>query len=301
MGFLQPKKDLAYYGYTARDQGGYSWLASDGGWALVSVVEDWSADGLAQRKGWRRWQRQYHVVYLATEAGKRYLIKTYPPKSQPGGWRQSGSRAMREFRNTVRAHRYGVRTALPLAVGSARDDERRGVIVYPFLEGALSLGKAYDPASPRPFPLRVLWRLERDMGRVVRELVEKGMCPRDLVPDHFLARREEGRFVLYCVDLERLVVRKWFRFHVGVRALGRLFAYLEWLRRSGWRIHRSDMMRVGWGYFQRDLDGRSKRKRLERRVIGEAIQVWKRRKLSERKPRRASHMEDPVAEPLIPA
>ncbi len=279
------EKERQLIGYRRMDHGGLSWLANEEGARFIIKVGGWSPQGLAIKQGWIRSERHYHTLYLAQgENGKRYLIKTYPLKGNYARpFSRKANRARREFNNTLIAHREGIPTVLPLAVGEGKEHGRWSVILYPFLDKAVSLARVYSHGEVKHLSIRERQCLEKKVGMLVRKLIDKGIYPRDLVLDHFLANKENGDLLVHLVDLERVEFARWFRRKKGIGTLGSLLARMEWFRISGWRINRSSVMRIGYACFHakqlQKLD-----KRLCRAVIQTARKYWFRREFNKRRP-----------------
>lgn len=213
-----------------------------------------------------------------------YLIKAYPPKkNRERQFSRKPSRAKKEFCNTLIAYKKDVQTVLPLAIGEGKQNGQWGVIIYPFLDTAVSLTRVYTHEGLERLTVQERQSLEKTVGRLVRKFIDKGMVPRDLGLDHFLARKESGEILVHWVDLERVKFTRLFKRRKGIETLGKLLAQMEWLRNSGWNISRSSMMRIGHAYFHKEgLRGLDKRLCWE--VIQAAGRVWLRRSLSVRRP-----------------
>ncbi|MFQ5849123.1 MAG: hypothetical protein ACE5JU_00885 [Candidatus Binatia bacterium] len=279
------QRDLLALGYREVKHAGFSWLAREEGARFLIGVGDWSPRGLSARAGWSCWEKPHHTVYLAREQnGTKYLIKVYPPdKSRPSVIARKVNRAKNEFYKVLVAYKNEIQTVLPLAVGEWRKDRGWGLIIYPFLDGAITLERVYanEHLGLLGISIRERQYLEEAVGRLMRTLIDKGAYPVDAHLDHFLAvRLRGGKILIYYVDLERVRFNLWstklLKRGKLIKTLGRLLARLEWFRASGGRINRPSMMRIGCAYFRGGGLG-ALDKRLCRAVIRAAKKYFHRR------------------------
>ncbi|MGH7831762.1 MAG: lipopolysaccharide kinase InaA family protein [Candidatus Binatia bacterium] len=283
-------ENIVAFGYRKVEHAGFSWLANDEGVRFLAGVDDWSPEGLSTQKGWKCRKKRYHAVYLVQHDGRAsYVIKDYPPVDNPkSALGENGNRAKKEFSNTLAAYQKSIPVVLPLAVGEWTVDRDRGVIIYPFLDKAIPLERVYNHESSSTLPNRERQRLERNVGKLLRAMVDAGAYPVDAHLDHFLALRVDGGEVpVYYIDLERIRFSSslWFIRIKRIKTIGRLLARLEWLRVSGGGINRAGMMRISRAFFAergfRPLD-----KELCRVVIKAARRYWYRREFHKRGPYR---------------
>ena len=184
------------------------------------------------------------------------------------------------------AYRSGIPVVLPLALGEWSRVKGWGVIVYLFLQDAVTLESVYSSRSLEIMGFKYRLRLEERVGTLMRKLSDMGAYPVDAHLDHFLVVNDSiSGPVVYYVDLERMKFNSWTRHVMGqakrIKTLGRLLARLEWLARSGGGVSRSAMMRMGRFFFRIEKPGPLD-KRLCRRVIRAARRYWDRRKFQER-------------------
>lgn len=282
------KKDLVAFGYRKVEHGGLSWLADEDGTRFLTSVREWSANKLPDTHGWSYRKKSQHSVYLVrNHGGKGYLIKDYPPEHHRrrlfGG---KANRAKKEFARTLLAYRKGIQTVLPLAVGEENEDKDRGVIIYPFLDKAIPLERAYQHEHLNLLSIRDRQCLEKEVGKLLRKMVDAGAYPVDGHLDHFLVMRtDEGKILVYYIDLERVefssLTKKWLMRRKLIKTLGRLLARLEWLRVSGGGIRRAGMMRISRAFFGQQRLGRLNRE-LSMASIQAARKYWHRREFHKR-------------------
>lgn len=285
-GVTLKKEDLVALGYNELDHAGFSWLASKQGVRFLLEVEDWSEQALALREGWITTKRRYHLRYFAKDRHKNpYFIKAYCPKEKlHKGFARGNNRARREFCNTLFAYQEGIQTVLPLAFGSGEKYQGRGIIIYPFLDNSTTLPTLYKGGAPKVVGVAERQSLERKVGRMVRQMVNKGLYPRDLVLDHFLIRRvEKEESQVYWVDLERIKFGSLFRRRKGVVMLARLLAQMQRLKNSGYQMNHSSMMRVAHAFFDKKSFNKLD-KRICNRVIRAARKFWRRKGWDTKRP-----------------
>ncbi len=284
------KKDLLSFGYRKVDHAGYSWIANKEGARFLLEIDDWSPQALAARKGWNHQNKRHHTVYFGRDLnGTRYLIKFYlKGKERKYFYTRSINRARNEFFKSLLAHRMEIKTVLPLAVGACREERYQGLIIYPFLDQAMSLERVYDRRNLNTLTICERHYLEKAVGRLIRKFIDAGAYPVDAHLDHFLAMKVAGTQILvYYVDLERVKFNKlsknMLRNRKLIKTLGRLIARLEWFRTSGGRINRSSMIRIGLAFFHEEGLG-TLDKKLCRSVIQAARKYWYRRRFHIRGP-----------------
>jgi hypothetical protein len=284
------KSDRGVFGYRELKHADFTWLANEEGARFLAGIDDWSPEKLAVRKGWNCRQKTRHAVYLARDQdGALYLVKSYAAEGKRkflSG--REPNRAGREFARTFFAHKKGISTVLPLAVGEGLADPCRGVIIYPFLDKAIPLERIYQHEDATRLAIGERQSLERKVGKLLRSMVDAGAYPVDGHLDHFLALRADGGEIsVYYIDLERIgfrsLTKKWFLGSKRVKTLGRVTARLEWLRVSGGRINRVTMMRMSRAFFHQERP-RPLDKKLCRKVIRAARRYWYRREFHQRGP-----------------
>jgi len=213
------KEDILALGYREVDHGGFCWLANDQGKRFVMEVDDWSFQGLATRNGWKRWKRAYHTVHLGCDKqGITYLIKNYPPKKyEARPFARRTNRARKEFLNTLIVFKEHIQTVVPIALGEDKESGRQGIIIYPFLDQAVTLARLYVHKEVKGISVRDRHFLEKTVGRMVQRITARGIFPRDLGIDHFLAERDTGgQLSVHWVDLERVKFISLFKKRIGI-------------------------------------------------------------------------------------
>jgi hypothetical protein len=277
------KRDLIAFGYREVEHAGFSWYANEAGARFLSGIDDWSQQKLTTEKGWNCRTKRDHAVYVACDReGMWYLIKDYPPvKKSKNLLSREASRATREFFKTLVAHKKGIPTVLPLAVGKWKEDGRRGVIIYPFLDQAIPLERVYDRANASGLTVREKQSLEKAVGKLMRTMHDAGAYPIDAHLDHFLVSREKnGRMTVCYIDFERIEFHfcfvKWVEQRRLIKSLGRLLARLEWLRVSGGAVNRPGVMRMGLAFLGDNASAAGK-KRLRLSIVRAAKKFWDRR------------------------
>lgn len=283
VGFLG-RKDLIAFGYREVKQGGISWLANEQGLRFISGVDNWSPQRLTLEKGWRFWDDGSHALYVGQNSeGLRFLVKAYHRENGSGGFfNRRTNKAKREFHNTLLAYKKGFRTIPPLALGEGNQDQSLGIIVYPFLENAIPLDRAYAYKEPGELTVSERQHLEKGVGRLLRMCMDSGLFPENMCLGHFLAKREpRGGLVVYWVDFEKVKFRPFFRQRYIIRNLGKLLARIEWFRMSGGKINRSSVMRIGHACFC-EPGSRKLNKSLCHAIIQAAKEYWDYRKIDAR-------------------
>ena len=140
------RDDLAAFEYKEIEHAGFLWVTCDEGARFILGVDDWSPKCLAVRSGWEPHQKRYHTSYVAhDQEGKGYIVKVYQPeRNRARFFSRKGNRAKNEFSKTLLACKKGIQTVLPLAVAQGKEDDRWGIIIYPFLDQAIPLERVYE-------------------------------------------------------------------------------------------------------------------------------------------------------------
>lgn len=283
-------KDLHALGYSEVQHAGISWLANEEGLHFLLGVEDWSSQRLGVKEGWKSWEKPHHAVHLARiRRGKIYLIKTYPPiKNRNHLFWEEPNRAKKEFSKALFAGKKSIPTVQPVAVGERVGNKQWGIIIYPFLDEAVTLERIYSHDHFKEFGIKERHNLEKSVGRLIRKFIEVGAYPLDAHLDHFLATKvEEKKISVYYIDLERVkfnsLSKRLMQRRKLIKTMGRLIARLEWFRMSGGRINRASMVRIGRASFRDECVG-TLDKKLCRLVIHAARKFWYRRKFHTRGP-----------------
>lgn len=285
-GRTDPAKQFRAYGFERAKQGGFSWWTQPAVLGFISQVEDWSPNSLVSKSGWHSWDKGSHFLYLAQNGSEeKLLIKVYQlEKSGRSKPNTRASRGRKEFQNTLIAHQKGFNTVLPLAFGEAEGRQIGSVVIYPFLEDAIPLDKAYSFDGGQSVALSVAerQRFERSVGRLLRHCLESGVFPVNMCLGHFLARKAAaGDLVVYWVDFEKIKFRYFLRKRYALKWLAKFLARIQWFRMSGGRFHRSSVMRIGHSCFcqagSRKLD-----KKLWRALVRSTKKYWDFRKIDSR-------------------
>ena len=249
----------------------------------------WSVQGLSET-GWAFWDKCSHGLYLTRgKEGERFLIKLYW-KSGNRLWGRD-NKAKREFHNTLLAHGKGFRTVLPVAWGEGWGKEGIGVIVYPFVDGAISLERAYSYREPSCLSVRERQEMEKQVGQLLRLCLDSGLFPVNMCLGHFLGCRDSsGRLVVYWVDFEKMKFRVGFRSKTMVKTLAKLLARMEWFRASGGKMGRSSIMRIGYPSVCRRNTAKANRD-LCCQVVAAARKYWNHREIEGRGSYPANRLE----------
>ena len=273
-------------GYRQVRHAAMTWTVQEHGVPLLQSRTDWSSEAL-WNAGWPYLSKASHRVYLATEpGGRRYVVKDYalpkPPRLFPGA---TPSRARVEFYRTLQAHTKNFPTVLPLAYGERDDKSGRSIIVYPFLEHALSLDWLYTSNRPPTITVCQRQHIEKAIGRLVRALVDAPVQRFDGHLDHFLVSWEETSPRVWYVDFEKIrfttLLPAWVWHRKRPRTLGKLLARLQWLNTSDSHVNRASMMRISRAYFHEHAP-LARQKKLCQAVLRAAQAYWRRRRFQTR-------------------
>jgi Lipopolysaccharide kinase (Kdo/WaaP) family len=281
------QKALRALGYRQVRHAAITWTVQEQGVILLQSIVDWSSEAL-RKAGWPYLSKASHRVYLATgPTGIRYVVKDYAlPPPQRSFLGAAPSRARVEFYRTLQAHTKNFPTVLPLAYGERDDKSGWSIIVYPFLDGALSLDWLYTPNRPPTITARQRRHIEKTVGKLARALIDAPVQRFDGHLDHFLVSWEgEKSPRVWYVDFEKIrftaCLPAWGRHRQRVRTLGKLLARLQWLNNSGSHVNRASMMRISQAYFH-EHSPLARQKKLCQAVLRAAQAYWRRRRFQTR-------------------
>ena len=119
------------------------------------------------------------------------------------------------------------------------------------VEGALDLGAVLAMARRGEIRRRVLQRVERALGALVRELHDLGCLHADLTPSNVLAERsslDQGEPTLWIIDLDRACMVPEVSDAERRANIARLYRFIVRRERYGRLLARSDHARVLRGY-----------------------------------------------------
>jgi Lipopolysaccharide kinase (Kdo/WaaP) family len=282
-----PQKTLRALGYRQVRHAAITWTVQAQGVAFLQSMADWSSEAL-WNAGWPYLSKASHRVYLATgPTGRRYVVKDYAlPKPQRSFLGATQSRARVEFYRTLQAHTKNFPTVLPLAYGEREEQRSSSIIVYPFLDSAVSLDWLYTPNCPPTITTRQRQHIEKTVGKLVRTFIDSSVRRFDGHLDHFLVSWEgEWAPRVWYVDFEKirftLCFLAWVRHRKRVRTLGKLLARLQWLNNSGSHVNRASMMRISQAYFHEHAP-LARQKKLCQAVLRAAQAYWIQRRFQTR-------------------